>query len=71
MSGYNEEELLGRSHYILRHPDMPATAFKDLWDTVCFLSSAIAASSAAPGSRSGSSGFGGGGGSSAGGGGGW
>ncbi len=35
MSGYSEEELIGQPHYILRHPDMPAAAFKDLWDTVC------------------------------------
>ncbi len=34
MSGYSEEELLGKPHYILRHPDMPAAAFKDLWDTI-------------------------------------
>lgn len=34
MSGYSEEELMGKPHYILRHPDMPAVAFKDLWDTV-------------------------------------
>jgi aerotaxis receptor len=34
MSGYDEDELLGRPHYILRHPDMPAVAFKGLWDTV-------------------------------------
>jgi aerotaxis receptor len=34
MSGYSEAELLGRPHYILRHPDMPAAAFKGLWDTV-------------------------------------
>ncbi len=34
MSGYSEEELRGKNHYILRHPDMPAAAFKDLWDTV-------------------------------------
>jgi len=34
MSGYSEAELLGAPHYILRHPDMPAVAFKDLWDTV-------------------------------------
>lgn len=34
MSGYSREELLGVNHYILRHPDMPAVAFKDLWDTV-------------------------------------
>lgn len=34
MSGYLEEELMGYSHSILRHPDMPSSAFKDLWDTV-------------------------------------
>jgi aerotaxis receptor len=34
MSGYAEAELLGAPHCILRHPDMPAAAFKDLWDTV-------------------------------------
>ncbi|MEJ2590772.1 MAG: PAS domain-containing protein [Candidatus Thiodiazotropha sp.] len=34
MSGYAEAELLGQPHHILRHPDMPPAAFKDLWDTV-------------------------------------
>jgi len=34
MSGFSEAELIGEQHYILRHPDMPAAAFKDLWDTV-------------------------------------
>jgi len=34
MSGYSEAELIGRPHSILRHPDMPAIAFKDLWDTL-------------------------------------
>jgi len=34
MSGYTEDELLGAPHSILRHPDMPPSAFKDLWDTV-------------------------------------
>ncbi len=34
MSGFREEELVGQPHYILRHPDMPPAAFKDLWDTV-------------------------------------
>lgn len=34
MSGYSEEELVGLPHYILRHPDMPAAAFADLWQTV-------------------------------------
>ena len=34
MSGYQEDELIGSAHSILRHPDMPPAAFKDLWDTV-------------------------------------
>jgi aerotaxis receptor len=34
MSGYTEEELINSPHSILRHPDMPPAAFKDLWDTV-------------------------------------
>lgn len=34
MSGYSEEELVGQPHCILRHPDMPAAAFADLWQTI-------------------------------------
>lgn len=34
ISGYTEAELLGSSHNIVRHPDMPVAAFKDLWDTI-------------------------------------
>jgi len=34
ISGFSEEELLGQSHNIVRHPDMPAVAFEDLWKTV-------------------------------------
>ncbi|MBE2263621.1 MAG: PAS domain-containing protein [Burkholderiaceae bacterium] len=34
MSGYTREELIGAPHHILRHPDMPAIAFKGLWDDV-------------------------------------
>ncbi|MBS0245247.1 MAG: PAS domain-containing protein [Proteobacteria bacterium] len=34
VSGYTEEELIGAPQNILRHPDMPATAFKNLWDTI-------------------------------------
>ena len=34
MSGWAREELMGSLHSILRHPDMPKAAFKDLWDTV-------------------------------------
>jgi len=34
MSGYSEEELLGKNHNILRHPDMPKCAFKVLYDHI-------------------------------------
>ena len=34
MSAYEEDELIGAPHYLLRHPDMPAVAFKNLWDTI-------------------------------------
>ncbi len=34
ISGYAKEELLGKPHNIVRHPDMPASAFKDLWNTL-------------------------------------
>ncbi|MBC2605557.1 PAS domain-containing protein [Pelagicoccus albus] len=34
MCGYSEMELLKQPHNIVRHPDMPKAAFKDLWDTV-------------------------------------
>lgn len=34
ISGYTKEELIGRSHNIIRHPDMPKTAFRDLWKTI-------------------------------------
>ena len=31
---YSLDELQGQNHNIVRHPDMPKAAFKDLWDTV-------------------------------------
>lgn len=34
ISGYQENELLGSAHNILRHPDMPKLVFKLLWDRV-------------------------------------
>jgi methyl-accepting chemotaxis protein len=33
-SGYAREALMGQPHNMLRHPDMPAEAFADLWRTV-------------------------------------
>ena len=34
VSGYDYDELIGQPHNIVRHPDMPAEAFKDLWTSV-------------------------------------
>lgn len=34
ISGYTRDELVGKPHNIIRHPDMPREAFKDLWDTI-------------------------------------
>ncbi len=34
ISGYSLDELIGKNHNIVRHPDMPKEAFKDLWDTI-------------------------------------
>ena len=31
VSGYSREELIGKHHNIVRHADMPAAAFADLW----------------------------------------
>ena len=34
VSGYAREELLGQPHNMIRHPDMPAEAFRDMWETI-------------------------------------
>ncbi len=34
ISGFSREELIGKSHNMVRHPDMPPQAFKWLWDTL-------------------------------------
>lgn len=34
ISGYDESELLGQPHSILRHPDMPKAIFKLFWDRI-------------------------------------
>ncbi len=34
ISGYSFAELVGKNHNVVRHPDMPIEAFKDLWDTI-------------------------------------
>jgi aerotaxis receptor len=32
--GFSRDELLGQPHNLVRHPDMPAEAFRDLWATI-------------------------------------
>jgi aerotaxis receptor len=32
--GYNEKELMGEPHNLIRHPDMPPEAFADMWATL-------------------------------------
>ncbi|SEJ87235.1 aerotaxis receptor [Paraburkholderia diazotrophica] len=34
VSGYSREELVGKPHNLIRHPDMPAEAFADMWTTI-------------------------------------
>ena len=34
IAGFSREELIGKNHNMVRHPDMPPWAFKSLWDTV-------------------------------------
>ncbi|MBO8084949.1 MAG: methyl-accepting chemotaxis protein [Marichromatium sp.] len=34
ISGFTEDELIGRNHNMVRHPDMPPAAFADLWKTL-------------------------------------
>ena len=34
ISGYTPDELIGKSHSIVRHPDMPRSVFKNMWETI-------------------------------------
>ena len=34
VSGYSRDELLGQPHNIVRHPDMPEEAYRDMWQTI-------------------------------------
>ncbi len=34
IAGYGIDELIGKPHNTVTHPDMPKAAFKDLWETV-------------------------------------
>ena len=34
ISGYSQEELIGKNHNIIRHPDMPKLVFQELWNII-------------------------------------
>ncbi len=34
ISGYKPDELIGKPHNIVRHPDMPKSVYADLWKTI-------------------------------------
>jgi len=34
ISGFSEDELIGKNHNIIRDPDVPASIFKELWATI-------------------------------------
>jgi len=34
ISGFTKEELMGRSHSIVRHPDMQKSIYKEMWQTI-------------------------------------
>lgn len=34
VSGYEYDELIGQPHNLVRHPDMPTEAFRDMWATI-------------------------------------
>ncbi|RXJ91182.1 hypothetical protein CRV01_02570 [Arcobacter sp. CECT 8983] len=34
VTGYEESELLGKSHKLIRHPEVPKEFFKNLWETI-------------------------------------
>ncbi|RQO79239.1 PAS domain-containing methyl-accepting chemotaxis protein [Acidovorax sp. FJL06] len=34
VSGFGRDELYGKAHNVVRHPDMPPAAFEDMWTTI-------------------------------------
>lgn len=34
ITGFTREEIIGKPHNIIRHPDMPKSAFQGMWDTI-------------------------------------
>lgn len=37
LSGYSKEELIGKNHNIIRHPETPKELFKEMWHTIKLL----------------------------------
>jgi len=42
ISGYSKKELIGSSHNVIRHPDMPRTMFKIVWDHIMEMENVMA-----------------------------
>ncbi|MEN8251192.1 MAG: PAS domain-containing protein [Bacteroidota bacterium] len=42
VSGYSEDELVGSYHNLIRHPDMPKTMFKIVWDHIMDMENVMA-----------------------------
>jgi PAS domain S-box-containing protein len=34
ISGYSRDELMGKAHNIVRHPEVPSSFYKDMWNTI-------------------------------------
>ncbi|MSR17526.1 MAG: PAS domain S-box protein [Methylococcaceae bacterium] len=34
ISGYTREEIIGKEHNIIRHPNVPAEIFEDMWASI-------------------------------------
>lgn len=34
LSGYTQKELIGQNHNVVRHPDIPTSFYKELWETI-------------------------------------
>ncbi|AYO36829.1 PAS domain-containing protein [Serratia sp. P2ACOL2] len=34
LTGFTREELVGQPHNIVRHPSVPKTIYKEMWDTI-------------------------------------
>ncbi|MEO8154241.1 MAG: PAS domain S-box protein [Rhizobacter sp.] len=53
VSGYTREELLGQPHNMIRHPDMPSEAFRDMWATIASGRPCLGLSDTCPSSKAG------------------